>query len=149
MYNFPQMAKFKGVSIMAEIVAIAVRLTDKATLPFEREEIKFEMFPPGHEATKIMPMAMVGVIRLLKANMMIKVTAGRKKNWETKPMTVAFGLRRIFRKCSSLISSATPNIIKASVRFKTNKPSAEKFSFSVSRTSNASLILIVLISRIS
>ncbi len=46
---------------MAPSVAIAVKLTERATLPFAREEMKLDILPPGQAATKIIPNAMVGV----------------------------------------------------------------------------------------
>ena len=49
--------KFKGVKNTDVTVAIAVKLTDKAILPFASEEIKFDTFPPGQAATSIMPNA--------------------------------------------------------------------------------------------
>ena len=55
------MAKLKGVRNTALIVAIAVRLTDKATFPLASDEIKLEIFPPGQAATRIMPNAIDGV----------------------------------------------------------------------------------------
>ncbi len=95
MYNFPQSAKFNGVRIMAEMVATAVRLTDKAMFPFANEDMKLEMFPPGHDETKIIPKAIVGVIRLRKIIIITNVTAGRKKNCEKKPKMVDFGFEMI------------------------------------------------------
>ena len=54
------MEKFKGVMKIALNVAKAVKLTDKAALALAIELMKLEMFPPGQEATKIIPNAMVG-----------------------------------------------------------------------------------------
>ena len=67
------MAKFIGVIKIALNVANAVKLTDKAVLAFAIELMKLEMFPPGQEATKIIPRATVGVG-------LIKVTSKKVKN---------------------------------------------------------------------
>lgn len=90
--QFPQSEKFNGVRTTAKIVAIAVRLTDKATLAFEREEIKLEKFPPGQAATNIIPKAMVGVKKSFKITTIKKVRKGNTKNWDTTPITADFGL---------------------------------------------------------
>lgn len=127
--------------MIAERVAMAVRLTDKATLPFASDEIKLEILPPGHAATSIIPKAIVGVIKFLNMSIIINVTAGRKKNWEKNPIIVALGLRATFLKCPGLISSATPNMIKARVRFRINKLSWVKFRCMLSRTCRDSRII--------
>ena len=62
MYNSPQNVKFSGVRIRAESVAIAVKVTERAALPFARALIKLLILPPGQAATKIIPKPMVGVI---------------------------------------------------------------------------------------
>ena len=59
-YNLPHTEKLRGVIKTAASVAIAVRLTDKATFPLASEEIKLEILPPGQAATKIIPRPMVG-----------------------------------------------------------------------------------------
>lgn len=121
------MAKFSGVSITADKVAMAVKLTESATFAFASDDIKLDIFPPGQDATSIIPIAMVGVIKFPKRMSRINVTKGMAKNCEKNPIIVDFGFRAIFLKCSGFISRATPNIIKASVIFKTKRPSLEKF----------------------
>ena len=69
--------KFKGVIIGAAAVVIAVKDTESSIFPFEREEIKLEMFPPGQEATKIIPRAIIGVIKGFNIKARRKVTNGR------------------------------------------------------------------------
>ena len=49
LYKLPQKKKLNGVMIGAIAVVMAVNETDKAMLPFESAERKFEMFPPGHD----------------------------------------------------------------------------------------------------
>jgi len=74
---------------MAAVVEIAVRLTERATLPLAMELIKFEMFPPGHAATKIIPNATVGVGLSRSTNR--KVRDGNKKVWLIKPTMAGLG----------------------------------------------------------
>ena len=54
-YRFPHKVKFKGVIIIEERSATAVKLTDNAIFPFARDVIKFEIFPPGQDATRSIP----------------------------------------------------------------------------------------------
>ena len=63
--------------IGAAAVEIAVKETESSIFPFEREEIKLEIFPPGHDATRIIPRAIIGVIRGFNAKARRKVTNGR------------------------------------------------------------------------
>ena len=58
------MAKLAGVVKMAAVVVTADIDTDNSRFPFEIEVIKFEILPPGHEATNIIPMATIGVMCL-------------------------------------------------------------------------------------
>ena len=58
-------------------VVMAVNDTDKAILPFERADKKLEIFPPGQDAIRIIPSAIIGVIKGLNAIATAKVTAGR------------------------------------------------------------------------
>src|ERR1035437_8992000 len=98
MYKLPHSAKLKGVKKIAPEVEIAVRLTARATFPLAIELIKFEMFPPGHAATKIIPRAMVGVGFNKMTNK--KVIAGKRKVWLMYPMIAALGFIRIALKFS-------------------------------------------------
>ncbi len=63
---------------MANIVAIAVKLTDKAVLALDRYDIKLEILPPGHAATINIPKAILGKGSIAKTNK--KVIAGNTKN---------------------------------------------------------------------
>lgn len=65
---------------MASRVAIAVKLTDKATFALASDEMKLEILPPGHAATKIIPSAMVGDKNLFNAMTSKKVRKGSKTN---------------------------------------------------------------------
>jgi hypothetical protein len=104
------------------------------------------MLPPGHDAINIIPSATVGV----GFNSRIKrnVTAGSKTNCEMMPIITDFGRIANSLKCWTLMSSATPNIIKAMVTFNANKPAGEKLSLTLSRTSRASFISCYLVSEI-
>ena len=77
LYNEPQKKKLNGVTTGAKAVVIAVSDTDSSMFPFEREDMKFEMFPPGHDATRIIPSATIGVIIGESASATANVTAGR------------------------------------------------------------------------
>lgn len=48
--------------IVANSVVVAVSPTDNSVFAFESDDIKLEMFPPGHDATRIIPIATVGVM---------------------------------------------------------------------------------------
>lgn len=56
----------------AIVVAIAVNVTDKAMFPFANDDIKFEIFPPGHAATSIIPIAILGVGLIKRTNRKVK-----------------------------------------------------------------------------
>jgi len=110
----------KGVIKIAASVAMAVKLTDNATFPLPRADIKLEMLPPGQAATKIIPNATAG--EGFKINTKRNVTKGKRKNCDAKPIITDFGFFITFLKFSRLISNATPNIINASVIFINSSP---------------------------
>ena len=58
------MAKLAGVVKMAAVVVTADIDTESSRLPFEIEVMKFDTLPPGHDATKIIPIATIGVMCL-------------------------------------------------------------------------------------
>jgi len=60
-YSLPQKEKLKGVINIAAIVAMAVKVIERATFPFASDEMKFDMLPPGQAATSIIPIATLGV----------------------------------------------------------------------------------------
>jgi hypothetical protein len=47
---------------MAQVVVTADMETESSRFPLEMEVMKLEMFPPGHEATNIIPIATMGVM---------------------------------------------------------------------------------------
>jgi len=111
-YSPPQKAKFRGVKITARTVPMAVRLTDRATLALATLEIKFDILPPGQEATSNMPKATEGVMKLPSNHTAMKVTAGKARNWLLSPMIAVRGFRKMLLKFSHFIPRATPNMIK-------------------------------------
>ena len=54
----------------------AVSETDSSELPRERDVMKLEMFPPGHDATRIIPNAIIGEIHCPMAMIRTRVKAG-------------------------------------------------------------------------
>ena len=72
----------------ADTEVIAVRVTDKATFPLAINEKKFETFPPGQAATKIIPNAIPcgGDQITIKAI----VNAGNRTYCENNPVANAF-----------------------------------------------------------
>lgn len=117
---------------MAINVEKAVKLTDKAVFPLAKCDIKFEILPPGQAATKIIPNATLGVGCINDINK--KVTAGKIKNCENIPISMALGFIAISLKCSTFISKATPNITRAKVIFIITNPDGEKFKVTSSKT---------------
>ena len=81
---------------------------------FERELMKFEMLPPGQEATRIMPSAMVQLMDLPKASASRKVNSGRMTSWLTMPRISDLGFLNTFTNILGLMPRATPYITKAS-----------------------------------
>ncbi len=87
-----QNKKLTGVIINATSEVIAVRVTDKATLPLESKVKKLETFPPGQAATIIIPSAMPGIG--LRSTMSKQVIIGSSRYCEINPVNKAFLLWR-------------------------------------------------------
>lgn len=79
-YKPPHNAKFNGVKNVADKVANAVKLTDNSTFPLAKDEIKLDIFPPGHDAINIIPIAIEagGFNSIITIN----VNEGNKRNCE-------------------------------------------------------------------
>ena len=92
LYKLPQKKKLNGVMIGAIAVVMAVNETDKAMLPFESAERKFDMFPPGHDAMRIIPSAIIGVMNGLNTIAMANVTAGSANHCRHIPTMMDLGL---------------------------------------------------------
>ena len=113
-YIPPQNEKLIGVLNMQAAVLIAVRDTESSVFPLERLVIKLDMFPPGHEATRIIPRAIIGLIQPSKDIVRRKVRAGSRNSWQIIPSTTDFGFLKTSMKVLGLMPSATPNMTKAS-----------------------------------
>lgn len=112
-YSFPQKAKLIGVVNMHAAVLNAVRDTESSELPRDNEVMKFEMFPPGHDATRIIPNAIIREMLSPKAMIRTSVKAGRRTIWQTMPVIMDLGFLSMSTNVAGLIPSATPNITNA------------------------------------
>jgi hypothetical protein len=121
-----QKAKLNGVMKMAAEVVNAVKLTERAAFPPANLLMKLLMFPPGQQATKIMPKAILGLGSNIKIR--IKVMMGKMTHCDINPIMEALGFNKTLLKSSTFKSSATPNMIKPSKKFNSNKLSLLKLS---------------------
>lgn len=124
----------------ANAVLMALRVTDSSIFPFESDDMKLEIFPPGQDATRIIPNATIGVITGESANATAKVTAGRAIHCSNTPRITDLGFLNTSLNVSSLIPSATPNIIKARIMFTIAIPPSPKFMVKEFKCSNCSFI---------
>ena len=76
MYRFPQNAKFSGVVKTQAAVLIAVSETESSVFPLESCVMKFEILPPGQDATRIIPREIIGVSQFLNVIVKRNVNAG-------------------------------------------------------------------------
>jgi hypothetical protein len=129
------------VIIGAKAVEIAVIETLSSTLPLESDEIKFDILPPGQQATSIIPRAIIGVIKGLRTKATAKVIAGRPTHCRRIPIITDFGFLKTSLKVSVLMPSATPNITKARIKFTIIIPPVPKLIVRLLKDSNCSLIL--------
>ena len=72
------MKKLAGVKKIASAVLMAVRDTESSMLAFDRDDMKLEILPPGHEATRIMPRPIIGEIQFPIEIASRKVKAGNR-----------------------------------------------------------------------
>ena len=140
LYIEPQKKKLNGVTSGAKAVVTAVIEIDNSVLPFESDEIKFEMLPPGHDATKIIPNAIIGVITGFNAKAMANVTAGRPTHCKMMPTITDLGFLNTSLNVCGLIPSATPNITKAKMMLTLVIPPWPKLMDTAFRASNCSFI---------
>ena len=108
-------AKLSGVISRLITVVVPVRLIDKATFDFEIAEIRLETFPPGHAATKIIPIATA--VLGFKIRTSRYVSAGNRKYCEITPTIADFGCIITSLKCFGFIPNATPNMMNAMATF--------------------------------
>ena len=100
----------------------AVSDTESSELPLESEVMKFDMFPPGHEATRIIPRANIGEIRFPIVMISTSVRAGRSTSWHTMPVIMDLGFLTMSTNVLGLMPSATPNITSARTMFRRVEP---------------------------
>ena len=70
---------------MLTAVLNAVSDTESSVLPLDKEVMKLEMFPPGHDATRIIPRAIIGESQFLNVIVRRNVSAGSKMIWQIIP----------------------------------------------------------------
>lgn len=70
---------------MQAAVLKAVSDTESSVLPLDREVMKLDMFPPGQDATRIIPKAIIGEIQFLNVIVRRKVNAGSSTSWQMIP----------------------------------------------------------------
>lgn len=109
---------------IASAVLMAVRLTDSSTFAFESELMKLEMFPPGQEATSIIPMAMVQDIDEPSASASRKVNSGSRIIWLHAPTSTDLGFLNTSTNIPGLMPRATPYITNASTMLMVFMPPA-------------------------
>jgi hypothetical protein len=141
LYKEPQKKKFIGVMKGDIAVVTAVMETDNAILPFDSADKKLEMLPPGHDATRIIPSAIIGVMTGPKANATANVTAGRAIHCKKTPMNTEFGLLNTSFIVLGLMPRATPNITKARMILTIVMPNSPKFILTELSDSSCSLIV--------
>ncbi len=93
---------------------MAVRLTESSTLALAREDMKLEMFPPGQDATRIMPRPIIGEIHRLMRMASRQVKAGSRTNWHVAPRMTDLGFLNTSTNVPGLMPSETPYMTKAS-----------------------------------
>ena len=130
----PHSAVLNGVKNSAPTVENAVIVTDRAVLPRAKLVRKFEMLPPGQHATRMMPSAMLGCGS--SASVSAQAVAGSSRNCASMPISTALGADLMPLKSSHFMSSATPNMTKARMKFSATSDSGLKFS----RTASSSVI---------
>ena len=123
-----------------KVVVMAVSEMERATLPLDNDERKFEILPPGQDAISIMPNAIMGVITGLNANATRNVTAGRATHCKKTPRAIDLGFLTTSMIVRGLMLKATPNMTKARIIFTIIIPPSPKFIIKVFRDSNCSFI---------
>ena len=99
---------------MQAAVLNAVSDTDSSVFPLDSDVMKLEMFPPGHDATRIIPNAIIGDIQFLNVIVRRNVSAGRRINWQIIPNMTDLGFLMMSMNVLGLMPKATPNMTKAS-----------------------------------
>ena len=115
-----------GVKNIAPIVEKAVIVTESAVLPRAKCVMKFEMLPPGQQATRMMPSAMLGCGRSTIVS--AQAVAGSSTNCASTPISTARGAAVTPLKSASFMSSATPNMTNARMTLSATSDAGLKFS---------------------
>jgi hypothetical protein len=100
--------------------------------------MKLETLPPGHDETKIIPIATIGVMCLWKITIRRKVIEGINIHWPMRPMRIDFGSRNTLAKVPGLMPRATPYMTIAKAMFSMSIPDLLKLIFTGSRFSSCS-----------
>jgi hypothetical protein len=131
---------------MQAAVLNAVRDTESSVLPRDSDVMKLEMFPPGQEATRIIPNAIIGDIQFLNVIVRRNVSAGSRMSWHITPRKIDCGFLKMSTNVFGLIPSATPNITKANTILMAFMPASFMFTLIASRCAITSgLISVVFI----
>ena len=130
------------MAITQAAVLKAVSETESSEFPLERDVMKFEMFPPGHDATRIMPNAIIGEIQCPNTIVSSNVSAGRSTSWHTIPVIMDFGFFTISMNVAGLMPSATPNITNARTMLRRVEPPF-MVTFSASRLRMTSSLILI------
>jgi hypothetical protein len=98
-----------GVNNGAKMVAIEVRVRDKATFALAKYDMTFEAKPHGIQPTRMMPAA----ISVGKSNNLVNPhpTKGIMVNWKKTPRTTALGERITSAKSPIFIVDPIPNMM--------------------------------------
>lgn len=104
--------KINGIVRMLIILAIAVKVTDKAIFPLQICVIKLLVGPPGQVAKISNPTAIIGL--KLKIMASVKPMIGKKRSWLVIPIKIALGYFIILVKSARTNVIPIPSIIIAS-----------------------------------
>ena len=110
-------------------------------MPLAYDVMKFDTAPPGHDATRISPIATMGGMKLWKSTHSRYVTSGRTIHWHTRPMNMERGRLNTPRKNCGLSPNATPYITTAMNSISSQFPVLLKLIESVSNCCRLSYIL--------
>ena len=128
----PQNEILNGVMNTAVTLAMAVIHTESAVFPLARAVMKFEILPPGHAATIIIPIATLGIGFKIKTNK--KVKKGSATNWDRNPISTDFGAEKTRIKSFTRSLSATPSIMNPRLIFMNRILSSFILSTALSRS---------------
>jgi hypothetical protein len=105
--------------------------------------MKLDTFPPGQDATRIIPKAIIGEMKSPHAIIRSKVRAGSRIIWHTIPVMIDFGFVKMSTNVEGLIPSATPNITNARTILRSVEPPFIVTSIASRLAITSGLIMIV------